>query len=725
MALDPLYIVASDIEQYFVDKDSGLPLANGKLYFYRDIARSTPKTVYQLSGSPPNYTYTAMPNPIDLSAVGTVQNAGGDNEVIYYYPWITNPVTGELELDLYYIVCTDENDVVQFTREAWPNVTEGTTPSSSDTGFTNQIANPQFTEVFINDGQTTTYTVSGATDEEFVFAPDWTFVISGTGTVVIQRIAIMGSDNIITSPPYVLDISVSAGITSCHLRQRMNVNSGLWASTDSRDIYLAGTFIAKNQGVGTIGVQMFYEESTGGSPVTIVNATVTTEYGQHKENALIPLSTNTDSGVDGYIDIYLSFAASTQLRLTSIQVVPVGQDLTFDYDLDSSNREEALMGDYFIPALRAMPQESLLVGWDFPVNPAVPGESGNLTGVGTYIWDMTIAARGSSSTVSYARDSVTGGLQFTTAVAADAFYILQYLAGKDVKKILGSKLAVNVNAYRGSAGGAVTMRVYLYRGSSAATFPTLGTTIGTLSSSGTFTLTAANWTAIPRGGLDTATATLTTVAANGDINNDNDHGFSQWEITDATQIGDTDKFAIVVSFGFAAAGSVITVNSVGLSLGDIPARPAPQAYEDVLKECQYYYETSFAPGAVGTATIANAVYEPQNAYFNQGAANVSCFPNGFGFQYKSVKWTTPTLSIYSGSSTTAGRVTAFLNGSSGTGSAEAVLATYYTAFASAGVNGFAFRGTGLSTMVSPISSSTAATAGILYHYVADARPGII
>ena len=127
MALNEQYFVTSDLDTYFVDKDSGLPLAQGTLSFYRDVARNTPKTVYQLTGAPPNYTYTSLDNPIVLSGSGTVQNAGGDNVVIYYYPY-----DDEGNLDLYYVSCENSAFVNQFTREAWPNITSADNPITSD-----------------------------------------------------------------------------------------------------------------------------------------------------------------------------------------------------------------------------------------------------------------------------------------------------------------------------------------------------------------------------------------------------------------------------------------------------------------------------------------------------------------------------------------------------------------------------------------------------------------
>ncbi|HTF30813.1 MAG TPA: hypothetical protein VK625_18290, partial [Flavitalea sp.] len=671
MALDERYIVASDLEQYFVDKDSGLPLAAGTLTFYRDTARNVPKTVYQLSGSPPNYTYTAMPNPITLSSVGTVQNAGGDNEVIYYFPF-----DNEGNLDLYYVVCRNSDGVEQFSREAWPNITSANDPTRDLFPIQNQISNPQFTEVLINEGVSTTYTVSAATNQVFEFAPNWDFVISGTGTVTIQRVAITGNENVVTSPPYVLDITVSVGITACYLRQRFTYNSGLWASTDDESIFLSGTLIARNEGSGTTGLQMLYAESSGGTPIVIIDESFDNSGYQTLSGSTasaIPLSTNTDTGEDGFIDIYLSFLPSTHVRVSSIQVVPTISDAGADliqYDPNSSNREEALMGDYFLPRLKDKQIPSLITGWDFPLNPFQFGSSGNIGATGAYICDQTIAARGATGNVAFARNSITTGLQFTTAGTNDAFYILQYLTGAQAKKIIGTRLSANVFGYKSSAGNAVTMRVYLYRGSSSATIPTLGTTIGTLSTSGEFTLTASNWTEISRSGLDTAKATLNTVATNPAINDrDNDYGFSGWEITDSTQIGNTDKFAIVVTFGYADASTVITVNSVSVVPGDIPCRPALQTSGEVLIECQYYWEKSYAVGTTaGTATFVNANYSPMSSNYTNASANPSVLEILFNTEKRSA---TPNLVVYNPATGTSNNVVVNAFARSGSGNTNA------------------------------------------------------
>src|SRR5690348_4999076 len=126
MSIDPRYMIASSLQEYFVDKDTGLPLSGGIVSFWNDTNRTLPKPVFMLSGSPPSYTYTELPNPLILSAVGTPQYNGNDI-VIYYYPYDAN---GNVEL--YYVTVTANDSAPQFTREAWPNFSLSSNPSSGE-----------------------------------------------------------------------------------------------------------------------------------------------------------------------------------------------------------------------------------------------------------------------------------------------------------------------------------------------------------------------------------------------------------------------------------------------------------------------------------------------------------------------------------------------------------------------------------------------------------------
>jgi hypothetical protein len=730
MALNELYFTPVTLEEYFVDKDSGLPLAGGTLTFYRDVARSTPKTVYQLTGAPPNYTYTALPNPIELSSVGTIQNAGGDNVVIYYYPYDV-----EGNLDLYYVVCRDSNGTEQFSREARPNITADNNPTANDFPTQNQISNAQFTQVFINENQSTVYTVSGATDEIFAFAPNWDFIISGTGTVTVQRIAIAGNDNVATSPPYVLDVTVSGGVTNCKLRQRFNVNSGLWSSTADEPVFLSGTFIARNESAGTTGIQMFYVESTGGLPVLIVDEAFDNSGYQLLTGVTelpIPSSTNTDTGSDGYVDVYLSFLSNSHVRFSSIQVVPTLDEAGgnfLQYDLNSSNREQAWMGDYYIPRLNSRPSASLLTAWDFTVNPFQFAASGNIAATAGYICDQTIALRGASGAVAYAKDAVTSGLSLTTAGSNDAFYLMQYLSAEDAKRILGSRLSVNVFGYMTSNSTPVTMRVYLFRADSGSSIPTLPTSIGTVATSGVFTLTAAGWTQIPRSGLDTAQAVIPAILTDSDINNpDNDMSFTGWELTDSTQIGDTDKFAVVVTFSYTDTSTHLTINSISVIPSDIPSRPAPETFDEVIRKCQYYYEKSYSIDVFsGSVTTEGSVLCEQQPAI--AGVFYRAFPRFLMVRYETRKRVRITPSFYSPVTGTIANVAVLVyQGASNVINSDATISGNWT-LTDDGETGFTMQASSRSTQITASVAGSPDTNGseaiALFHYVADARLGVV
>ena len=83
MALNPLYIIGSDLQSTFFDKDTGLPMAGGVISFFQDKARTVPMPVYILSGTYGSYTYTNIGSTVTLGTAGDIQYMG--NDVILYY----------------------------------------------------------------------------------------------------------------------------------------------------------------------------------------------------------------------------------------------------------------------------------------------------------------------------------------------------------------------------------------------------------------------------------------------------------------------------------------------------------------------------------------------------------------------------------------------------------------------------------------------------------------
>lgn len=730
MALNEKYIVSSDLESLFRDKDSGLPLANGKIFLYRDAARDQPKIVYQLSGDEPDYTYTSMGAVITLSSIGTVQNSGGDNEIIYWYPWTTD-ANGNEVLDLYYVVVTDQNGVEQFTREAWPNVTSANNPTDEPFNITNQIANPQFTNVFINEGFSSTFSVTGATETVFPVAPDWDLVLSGTGNVIISRVAIAGNENVITSPPYIMDLNISAGLTACYLRQRMKTNSGLWASTDDQSIYLSGCIVGRNENVGNSGVQIIYRPSSGNPDVIILDGLITSgSYSLQTgvTESAIPASADTNKGTDGYVDILVSFLASSHVRISSVQVVPTLTEAGADfikYDTNSSNREEALQGDYYLPTLIRRPARSLLVGWDFPLNPSQFENPSNITTTARYIMDQTIAVT-QAGTTGWSKDASTGALSLISGTTNNVTMVMQYLSAPQALKIIGTPLSVNIFGYRSTNSDDVTLRVYLLRGSSAASFPSLPAIPGTLNADGTFTVTAANWTEIPRSNLDTAKAIMPYIATAPELNDERfDISFNGWEITDAGQIADTNKFAIVITMVAPDASTNMLLNSVSLVASEVPARPALQTLAEVFTDCQYYFEKSYNMTVLpGTSTIQGAINYFQfvgSATPPPGSALIGRF---FTAQYQTRKRISVTPVLYSIAGTT-NFVTGILYDPTTVNTTGDIPVTAWTLYEGSDRNfiyNAANRNTGL---LNGVGATIPLEAVIQFHYVADARLGIV
>ena len=259
MALNPLYITAIDLCEYFVDKSTGQPLAGGIVSFWEDASRTTPKLVYELTGAPPNYTYTALSNPIILSNTGTFQDSSGNNIAVYYYPYDANG-----NVQLYYITVTDSLGVEQFTREAWPNIEESA--EATQANISNQLTNPQFVQTLFT--SPLTLTTSGTGTLSVTIAPDWVLNVTtvGIGTVTVTRNSITGSTAYPFNPPYTLTIAPGVNVTGLTLVQKLPNNPGIWSpQTGATDGWVAASILL----APLSSLTMSYVPSTGTSTVLL------------------------------------------------------------------------------------------------------------------------------------------------------------------------------------------------------------------------------------------------------------------------------------------------------------------------------------------------------------------------------------------------------------------------------------------------------------------------
>jgi hypothetical protein len=121
-ALNLNYSPEPSLQEGFLDKDTGLPLAFGQVFSWKNQDRIHQKPIFTLQqagqGAPINYE--ALPNPIILSGIGTIQDANGNDVIPYFFPF---DEMGRVEL--YFIEVKDQFGVSQFTRQAFPNPPNG------------------------------------------------------------------------------------------------------------------------------------------------------------------------------------------------------------------------------------------------------------------------------------------------------------------------------------------------------------------------------------------------------------------------------------------------------------------------------------------------------------------------------------------------------------------------------------------------------------------------
>ena len=741
--LDPHYIAAFSIEDVLLDKDTGAPLSGGLVYFYEDNQRTVLKPVYQISGTSPNYNFdTQLPNPVVLSSIGTFQDALGNPQIPYFYPYTTD-ADGNLIEDLYFIAVFNSGGVPQFTREAVPYIGNTGGDLGESGVITNELSNPQFASVlFETNSPPYVYNFSSASSQVVNLAPDWDLVVTSpaTATVTVQQITPAGSDNVITNPGTLLNIN-SAGVSTLLLRQRIYGSPNLWGGGN-----LAATFVAKAYSGAAQSLNLYYAQSNGAlalTPVPLVAAELQPGAGYVAFNGTveIPTSTSADTFPNAYIDIYFNIPPGIEFDITSVMVAFTGLDSITDliYEEESNDRQLDHLFHYYNPLLEFKPIPSLLTAWDFPLNPAqIFLSSTTMTTAAGYIWDQTIG-QSVVGNVAIVRNTVTGGIQATTANANEAFYYMQYLTGAQAQKFLNTQLAVNIDGFTTQAGGVANVQVYMFRGSSSAVFPDLGAmtplTIGggtPLAADGTFTLNNAsgqgqNWTLIPRGDLGEATGTLSAINTSdySTLNTTQDLQFSGWEITNATDISNTNKFCIVVTFSCPTTATVVTINSISVVPGEIPTRPAPQTADEVLRECQYYYERSNPNGVLlstGSGNTPNALIRMMGS--ETSGSTLSFYTRSFGIEYKVPKVVQPAVTIFSITGDI-GNVTGFTwtNGSASTSQLVPISGNWGTQ--NAGLKAIVYTSLTNSAIFGASASANFGTeAFALFHYEAEALLGI-
>lgn len=714
MALDSHYIPAFTLETVFLDKDSGAPLSGGILTFYEDDNRTVPKSVFQLTGTPPTYSYLDIGPTITLSSIGTCA-VGDDPFVPYLFPYDD---AGDVQL--YYMTVTSSAGTAQFAREAIPYIA-GSGTEGGGNNIENELSNPQFSEVLF--GETgTAYAITLASSTSLPVGPNWYLDLVGSGTVTLTQLALVAG-TVSTNPPYALDIALSGFTGTAVLRQRLQGNASIFTGN-----WLNGFFVAKSTGA-TADLSLQYSQSSGApSGITIASGTAAVgTYAVFRGSVELDSSTNTNTAPNGYADISLIIPNASHITVTSVQVYGSDSEVTQGsilFDEQPLNRLTDHMYNYWQQPLFYKRISSYLVGWDFAFNPYQVSVA-TVTPTAGYIFDQTIAkSTGGNYAVTFSNVNPI----FTPGTANTAMYLLQYLTGASAAALEYTALSVNIHAYL--ATGTASARVYLFGGNAVSTIPVLPTTIGTMDASGVFTLTAANWFAIASTYYRSAAVPI----LGNDVFQigDTDLGFANFNVFDNLDLTTISNFAIVVTIATGSTASAVQIGSISLVPGTIPTRPAPQTADEVLRECQYYYEKSYNPTvAVGTSTLLGALFLPQSTSI-AGANATRAYSQSGSFIFNTRKRIAPTVAsmrFYSllgvADNVT---VTLVVNTTATQVAADAANGVIWNYVLS--MTGFAFdvvqaQGGAIASDNATANGGLRTSGYLTFHYVADCRLGII
>jgi hypothetical protein len=732
MALDERYVTGFSLEEYFVDKDSGTPLAAGTIEFWEDSNRTTPKNVYTLSGSPPNYTYSVLPNPVVLSGVGTIEDNSGNNVALYCYPY-----DGLDNAELYYVVVKDAAGVVQFTREAWPNITDATNIQNQNT-VTNELDNPQFVEVLFDPSASVTLAIATSATTVQI-APGWFLeaTASSPSTIVVGRTSIAGSQGLPTNPPYTINFTMGANISAATIYQRLNNNPDIWSALSGDTYGYLATAIVLSEDTD---VTIKYVPSTGTSQTLLTASNATGVPVAYRNTVQLEVGDNTETSDSGYVDIVIELDASktAQQGFTSVQVVGVDSDQDdIFYNQETVSRQKSLLSSYYKPQLAYKQVPSHLIGWDFPFNPSQFGETIPVAAIGAnksqYVWDQTIAFQTIDSGVSFAR-AASGALE-VTGKQTGQIALVQYLPQANARSLLGQRISVHIAGLTSIVGGISGKVTIWYTDDAALPDVSDGTNeslVLTIDSTGKPVTTTGNWSEVPRGGLGDATFKI----EESSTTQFNDIDLSGWDLEGAAAVNTTTFVAIVVGFESFLEDDTIDIHSISLCSGDIATRPAPIPEDDVLRNCRYYYETSYVSDVTpGTVTDVGMITEPlryTDPLDGGGITRtIAAYASGFSLEFTTqMRSSSPVITVYSTATGDANKAYGVIELELAGNPDDTITAELNVSDEWNQVGLSARRVTFEAATVDPVISkitlqSLVGAPYISFHYVVDARLGIV
>lgn len=699
-SLDPRFVTLPPLQEQLWDKDLNIPLAAGIVTFYEDENRTVRKDVYQLSHLPgPTYTYVNMGSQLILSSIGTFVDNSGNNFIPYLFPFEGTPDSSDGTVQLYYITVYSAAPPIglgieQFTVPSWPNISGGGSIADTFTDTANQLSNPQFVEVLFDNPASFTLSVTG-TGSVYTIAPGWDIITSGTGTVTLQQLP-LDTIGIITKPPYSLKFTDWTGsITSAALSQTLDASPGLLANSYVNAYMLASTGdgAAHNFTMNYVTSNGHTTELASGTCASDGSYTPISTFLTFGSSVLLP-DVNSDLAPTGNVKIQTVLPINADFQLTSFQFAGVaGASSDVEYIQEATPRQIDHLFHYYKPKLEFKPISSYLTGWDFPLNPAQNGSTiAASSAANSYTWDQTILFQSTVSRINIAR-AQNGAILLSAAGGASQAALIQYLPQRVVRNMLENRMSVTITGDTSVPSGLLgTVSLWYTTNASLPTIPL--SLVTTLDSNGYPTVLASGWTEIPRNNaLGNAEFTLKAELLSS--------GFSGWDLTMMNVSNTATFFAIVVGTSSIPDTLGLSFNSISVVPGDIPTIPAPQSFDEVVRECSHYYQKSFLTGTKPAQNVGLSTGE-YNGLQNTASSTSSSI--GPIVQFRVPMITTPVVTLYNPSASNA-QIRNETNGND------------YSSSLAAGISANGFYSSGTSNGTSDLGDF------VCVHWVANAQLG--
>lgn len=719
MAIDLQYVPLFTIEEVILDKDTGLPLAAGIVKFFRDSQRATPKPVFQISGSSPNYTFTDIGSELVLGLSGTFVDGNGDPMVPYAFPY---DAAGKV--DLYFVTVESSGNVAQFTREAVPYLAGTNIPSNQRSSTENELANPQFAEILFPSSGTTIINVTGSNTVTSI-APDWDIISSGTGTLTLQRLQPTAA-NIPTNPPYILSIAASAGLGSqVTLRQRMTNTPSIM-----RGGFASGSLIAAILSGGGSNVSMTYAPSTGTSTTVIPSTSIINDGAYHiiANNAAIPQQVNTAADT-GYVDVLITIPTSRTIGISSIQLVGNAVSADIPFDEQTVERQIDHLFHYYKDSILIQPKDSLLVGWNFPLNPWQFTTKTRTTASNQidYYADQTIVYQNNPSpsiTIGASGINEQEGFAVSASDPSNRFIMIQYIDPASIRPYWQQKLSSMVSVYLNTAvNSQIPIKVRLIYNTALPN--AISPTDPIMSWSGTDPVLASGWTAIE------CINDLAWTAQSGF----NQFSFNGFQLPAAST--DTMTLGIIVytTSDMNSSGSFdsMVFQDISLVPNYFAIESNPLSFDQVLRQCEFYYEKTYEnsvlPGT-SSAILSQLTAQMLSRWDSNLGGEWQAYALPFGFEFRTIKRANPNLTFYSSNTGASGKVwiNQFINGGT-PGETDATVSTFWI-LANLGTKSFDYAalaqsGNGFFSPVPAGASTDFVNTTLNIQYVADCRLGVV